>query len=51
MLLTTSQASGQRIIDVALAAGFSDISHFNRMFRRRFGEVPTGVRDRAVSRN
>jgi AraC-like DNA-binding protein len=32
------------IIDIAFAAGFGDVSHFNRMFRRRFGETPSGVR-------
>jgi transcriptional regulator GlxA family with amidase domain len=33
-----------RIIDIAFAAGFSDVSHFNRIFRRRFGDTPSGVR-------
>jgi AraC-like DNA-binding protein len=33
-----------RIIDVALAAGFSDISQFNRLFRARFGDTPSAVR-------
>ena len=32
------------IIDIAFAVGFGDVSHFNRMFRRRFGETPSGVR-------
>jgi AraC-like DNA-binding protein len=32
------------IADIALAAGFSDISYFNRCFRRRFGDSPSGVR-------
>jgi AraC-like DNA-binding protein len=32
------------IIDIALQAGFSDISHFNRLFRARFGDTPSGVR-------
>lgn len=33
-----------RISDVALEVGFSDISHFNRLFRARFGDSPRGVR-------
>jgi AraC-like DNA-binding protein len=33
-----------RIIDVALQAGFSDISHFNRLFRSHFGDTPSGIR-------
>jgi AraC-like DNA-binding protein len=33
-----------RICDIALQAGFSDISHFNRLFRARFGDTPSGVR-------
>src|SRR5262245_1368138 len=41
-LLTTSK---HRIIDIALAVGFSDISHFNRLFRSRFGDTPSSVRD------
>jgi len=36
-----------RIIDVALQAGFNDISHFNRLFRARFGDTPSGVRARS----
>lgn len=31
---------------VALEAGFGDISYFNRCFRRKFGETPTGLRGR-----
>lgn len=34
-----------RIADIALECGFSDISHFNRRFRRRFGETPSAMRN------
>jgi len=43
-LLTASQTRAQRICDVALEVGFSDVSHFNRLFRARFGDSPRGVR-------
>lgn len=35
------------VSDVAMQAGFSNVSHFNRLFRRRFGDSPNGVRGRA----
>jgi AraC-like DNA-binding protein len=37
-----------RIAEIASAAGFADISHFNRSFRRSFGDTPLGVRVRAA---
>ncbi len=43
-LLTNGHDSKRRISDIAFDAGFSDISHFNRLFRRRFGDTPSGVR-------
>jgi AraC-like DNA-binding protein len=43
-LLAKSGADRRRIIDIALQAGFSDISHFNRLFRARFGDTPSAVR-------
>lgn len=46
-LLEVPGASGRRIIDIALAAGFRDVSHFNRAFRRRFGDTPSAFRGRA----
>jgi AraC-like DNA-binding protein len=40
---------GLRISDIAAAAGFGDLSHFNRNFRRRFGTTPGRMRKSAVS--
>jgi AraC-like DNA-binding protein len=37
------------IIDIAFAAGFGDVSHFNRVFRRRFGATPSDVRAVAIA--
>jgi AraC-like DNA-binding protein len=36
--------SDRTISAIAFAIGFSDLSHFNRAFRRRFGRTPTEVR-------
>src|SRR5215472_3489781 len=46
-LLTAETLIDGRICDIALQAGFSDISHFNRLFRSRFGDTPKGVRAHA----
>jgi AraC-like DNA-binding protein len=43
-LLTDAGQNEKRISDIALQAGFSDISHFNRSFHRRFGDAPRNVR-------
>lgn len=43
-LLTDAAGLKGRISDVALQVGFSDISHFNRLFRSRFGNTPRSVR-------
>lgn len=42
--LLTAAGDGRRISDIALEVGFSDLSHFNRLFRARFGDTPRGVR-------
>jgi AraC-like DNA-binding protein len=44
MLLTAQRESNVRISDIALQSGFSDVSYFNRLFRSRFGDTPSGVR-------
>lgn len=33
-----------RVSEIALLSGFSDVSYFNRCFRRRFGITPSGAR-------
>ena len=43
-LLIEPHGSARRISDITLEVGFSDISHFNRLFRARFGVSPRGVR-------
>jgi AraC-like DNA-binding protein len=43
-MLTDPRFADRPIISVALDSGFQDLSYFNRTFRRRFGETPSGVR-------
>jgi len=47
-MLMDSRYEHMAIIDIALASGFSDVSHFNHMFRHRFGETPSRVRAAAI---
>jgi len=42
--LNDPRASYQTISEIAYSVGFSDISYFNRSFRRRFGDTPSGAR-------
>jgi AraC-like DNA-binding protein len=46
-LLRNPAWSNRRVADIAAAAGFSDLSYFNRVFRRRFGATPTDIREAA----
>jgi AraC-like DNA-binding protein len=39
---------GRSIADIAFAAGFGDLSSFNRAFRKRFGTTPSELRGRAL---
>jgi AraC-like DNA-binding protein len=48
-MLTDRRCLHLAIIDIAFAAGFGDVSHFNRVFRRRYGETPTGVRASVIA--
>ena len=50
MLLTAEREGHVCISDIALRAGFSDISHFNTLFRTRFGDTPSGLRAQAEGR-
>lgn len=43
-LLRDPRFSHRKISDVAYSAGFSDLSYFNREFRKRFGMTPTAIR-------
>jgi AraC-like DNA-binding protein len=43
-MLSDRRYEGLRVGDIALAAGFGDLSHFNRLFRKRFGRTPTDLR-------
>jgi AraC-like DNA-binding protein len=43
-LLAEAHDGGRRISDIALEVGFSDVAHFNRLFRSRFCDTPSGVR-------
>jgi AraC-like DNA-binding protein len=43
-MLRSVRHANMNISTIVLAAGFSDVSHFNRSFRRRFGASPREVR-------
>jgi AraC-like DNA-binding protein len=34
---------GRRVSDIAFEVGFSDLAHFYRLFRARFGDTPKGI--------
>jgi len=43
-LLSDPRYAGEKIASIAFAAGFGDVSYFYRVFRRRYGTLPTDVR-------
>lgn len=46
-MLTDHGSIGRRISDIAHAAGFNDLSYFNRTFRRAYGASPSDIRARS----
>ena len=38
------ETESSKVIDVALASGFGDVSNFNKSFRAEFGVTPTDYR-------
>jgi AraC-like DNA-binding protein len=45
-MLMNPRHDGLKVIDIAYACGFNEVSHFNRRFRARFGASPTQFRGR-----
>jgi AraC-like DNA-binding protein len=43
-LLRGDGGRDRKIVDIALESGFSDLSHFNRTFRRHFDDTPSSMR-------
>jgi AraC-like DNA-binding protein len=44
-MLTDARRAGLGIASIAFAAGFGDVSYFNRTFRRSYGVTPSEVRE------
>jgi AraC-like DNA-binding protein len=50
-LLADPRRAGEKISALAFAAGFHDLSHFARAFRRRYGMTPSDLRARRDAPN
>ena len=48
-LLTDARQAERTLTAIAFDVGFSDLSYFNRAFRRRFGATPSDVRARSAA--
>jgi AraC-like DNA-binding protein len=48
-MLVDPQFADRPISSIGYEAGFTDLSHFNRAFRRRYGATPSDVRNSAMS--
>jgi len=47
-LLSDPRWRDQKVAEIAAEAGFTDLSYFNRSFRRRYGATPSDIRSRAI---
>lgn len=47
--LQSERLLNKRVSEIALDVGFSDVSYFNRCFRRRFGDSPKGFKPVSTS--
>ncbi len=43
-MLASPRFDGSRVIDIAFACGFNDVSFFNRCFRARYSATPSDIR-------
>jgi AraC-like DNA-binding protein len=50
-MMTDPRYADHRVSAIAFAAGFGDLSYFNRTFRRRFGATPSDLRAQAQRGN
>jgi AraC-like DNA-binding protein len=50
-LLRDPQWRSRKIAEIAAEAGFTDLSYFNRAFRRHFGATPSDIRENASGRD
>jgi len=48
-MLRDPQWRHRKIADIASEAGFTDLSYFNRAFRRHYGATPSDIREATVS--
>jgi len=48
-VLTDLRQAHRSVSDIALAAGFGDVSYFNRAFRNHYGASPTAIRHSAAA--
>ena len=50
-LLVAASSRHRKISDIVYACGFSDLSYFNRTFKRRFGATPSDIQAEDVATN